>query len=172
MIEIISENIKEIKNSKKRLEKILGVKIEIKGQEITIEGDGEDEYAAEKVIDAIDFGFSIGRALMIKMGDFLFEILDIKDYTTKKDLPRIRARIIGTQGKTLKTLSDLTECNFEVKGNRVGILGHPECIKNAKEAIIFIIKGAKQSNVYSFLEKHRVKPVLDLGLKSVKKQKK
>lgn len=172
MIKIISEKVKEIATSKKRLEKVLEVKIEIKENEVILEGTGDDEYIAEKVIDAIDFGFSISRALMIKKGDFLFEILDIKDYTTKKDLPRIRARIIGTQGKTLKTLSDLTECNFEIKDNRVGILGHPECIKNAQEGMMSIIRGAKQSNVYSFLEKHRVKPVLDLGLKLVKKQKK
>jgi rRNA processing protein Krr1/Pno1 len=95
----------------------------------------------------------------------MFEIINIKDHTTRKDLGRVRARIIGKSGKTLKTLNTLTQCYFEVKDNCVGIIGDPEYIKNAQEAVIYLIKGSKQSNVYSFLEKHQVKPVFDLGLK-------
>lgn len=170
MEKIICEDIKEIKRNKKKLEKILGVKITIQEKEIFIEGEAENEYIAEKIIDAINFGFSISKALLIKKEDFLFEIIDIKNYTRRKDLQRIKARIIGTKGKTLKTLCNLTECNFEIKDNHIGIIGAPECIQNAQEAITSIIRGAKQSNVYSFLEKHRVKPVFDLGLKNQKEK--
>jgi ribosomal RNA assembly protein len=171
MIKIISENPKEIKKNQKNLEKNLSVKIEIKGNDITFEGTAENEYIAEKVFDAIDFGFSIHKVLKIKKEDASFEILDVKGYTKKKDMKRIVGRIIGTQGKTIKTLSDLTKCSFEVKDNRVGIIGTPELIQNAENAIIFIIQGSKQSNVYAFLEKHQIKPVLDLGLKEEKKSK-
>ena len=38
----------------------------------------------------------------------LFEIINIKDYSKNKNLERIRGRLIGTQGKALKTLTDLT----------------------------------------------------------------
>jgi len=93
------------------------------------------------------------------------EIINIKEHTNRKDLARIRARIIGTRGKALKTLSDLTECNFEIKENRIGIIGDVENIENAQKAIISIIKGAKHSNIYSFLEKHHPEPIIDLGLK-------
>ena len=124
-----------------------------------------DEYIAEKVIDALNFGFPFSTAMLIKNEDFIFEILNIKNYTKRKDLERVRARIIGKKGKTLKTLSLLTLCYFELKDNYAGIIGDAEYIKNAQEAIIFLIKGAKQANVYSFLEKHQVKPVYDLGLK-------
>ena len=109
--------------------------------------------------------------MLIKEEDFLFEILDIKDYTHRKDLETIRARIIGKGGKTLKTLNTLTECYFELKGNSVGIIGSPELIKNGQDAVIFLIQGSKQANVYSFLEKHQVKPVVDLGIKEKKKPK-
>jgi rRNA processing protein Krr1/Pno1 len=47
----------------------------------------------------------------------------------------------------------------------VGIIGDPEYMENAQEAIISIIHGSKHANVYSNLEKHQVKPVVDLGLK-------
>jgi len=166
---IISDDILKIVKNKKRLENLLEVKIIIRGKEISVEGSPENGYIAEKVIDAINFGFPISIALLIKEEDFLFEILDIKKYTHRKDLERIRARIIGKNGKTLKTLSHLTECFFEIKDNNIGIIGSPERIKNAQNAIIFLIQGSKQANVYSFLEKHHVQPVFDLGLKERKK---
>ena len=171
MIRIISET-GAVKKKQKKLSRTLNVKIKFEGDEIILEGKGDNEYIAEKVIDAINFGFSVPTALLIKEEDFLFEILDIKDYTPKKDLQRIRARIIGTGGKTLRTLLTLTDCHFEMKDNRVGIIGAPELMLNAQNAVMSIIRGSKQANVYAFLEKHRVKPIFDLGLKPVKKKKK
>lgn len=172
VLKIISEDINAIKKKQKKLSRILNVKIKIEGNEITLEGAGDNEYVAEKVIEAIDFGFSAPTALLIKQEDFLFSVLDIKDYTPKKDLQRIRARIIGTGGKTLRTLLTLTDCHFETKDNKVGIIGSPEAMLNAQNAVISLVQGSKQANVYAFLEKHRVKPVFDLGLKPVKKKKK
>lgn len=169
---LVSEDISKISDSKRRLENALKVKIIIHGKEISVEGEAENEYIAEKVLEAIDFGFPIPVALLIKKEDFLFEILDIKKYTHRKDMETIRARIIGKKGKTLKTLSTLTECYFELKDNRIGIIGSPECIKNGQDAIIMVIQGSKQANVYTYLEKHHVAPILDLGLKEKKAKRK
>lgn len=165
MKKILSDKVVRIIKNKKRLEKILKVKITNRGKEVFIEGGSEDEYAAEKVIDALDLGFPFEAAILIKKENFSFEILNIKDYTKRKDLERIRARIIGKGGKTLKTLHDLTKCYFELKNNNIGLIGSGECIKNAEASIISIIKGAKHSNVYSFLEKHQPEKIVDLGLK-------
>lgn len=161
---IICEKLPRIIKNKKKLERELNVKITNRGKEVTINGTPKYEYIAEKVIDAINFGFPFPTALMIKE-DFIFETINIKNYTKRKDLKRIRARIIGTKGKTLKTLSNLTKCYFELKDNYIGIVGLPEYIKNAQEAVISIIQGSKQSNVYNYLEKHQVKEPIDLGLK-------
>jgi ribosomal RNA assembly protein len=162
---IYSEKLPRILKSKKRLEEKLNIKITNRGKEVSIQGKPEDEYIAEKVLDALNFGFPFSDALMIKKEDFLFERINIKEHTKRKDLDRIRARIIGRGGKTLKTLCNLTKCFFELKNNEIGIIGHPEHIKNAQEAVISIIKGSKQGNVYGFLEKRQTKPLLDLGLK-------
>ncbi len=169
---LIVEESDIIKN-KAKVERALNIKIEIKDKEITINGSPEDEYVAEKVIDALSFGFPFSVAISIKDEDMLFERINIKDYTKRKDMETIKARIIGKGGKTLRTLSQLTECRFELKAkdNDVGIIGSAECIKNAQDAIISIIQGSKQANVYSFLEKHQVKPVIDLGLKEKPKKK-
>jgi KH domain-containing protein len=165
MKRIISEKLARILKNRKMLERELNVKITNKGTEVIVEGLPIDEYLAEKVIDAINFGFPLSVAFMIKEEDVSFEILNIKDYTKRKDFATIRARIIGKNGKTLKTLNNLTNCNFELKDNQVGIIGNSGDIKNAQIAVTAIIKGAKQSNAYSYLEKHQTKPIFDLGLK-------
>jgi len=169
---LIYEKTGRIIKNKNRLEKELKVEISNKGKEITIDGLPEDEYFAEKVLTALEFGFPFSVALLVKEEDNIFETLNIKKYTHKKDLEKIRARIIGTKGKTLRTLTELTKCHFALKDNHLGIIGEPEYIKIATEAMISLIQGSKQANVYAFLEKHQIKPVIDLGLKPMKKKKK
>ena len=152
---IISEKISRIIKAQKKLETKLEVKISNRGKEVTIEGSPEDEYTAEKVIDALNFGFPFSTALSIKQEDLIFEIINIKDHTTRKDLSRVRARIIGTKGKTLNTLTTLTDCEFSLSDNNVGIIGNVEEIEDAKQSIISLIQGSKQSNVYARAEKQR-----------------
>ncbi|MGD9275589.1 MAG: KH domain-containing protein [Candidatus Pacearchaeota archaeon] len=162
---ILCEKLPRILKNKKKLEKTLNVKIQNRGKEVKIEGKGEDEFIAEKVIDALNFGFSYSDAISIKSEDFDFEVISIKDYTKRKDLKSVRARIIGGGGKTLKVLSDLSRCSLELKENSVGIIGPPECIQNAIDGISSICHGSKQSNVYKLLEEHQIKEPVDLGLK-------
>ncbi len=171
MEKIICENVSRIIKNRDRLEKVLKVKITTQGKEVSMEGTAEDEYIAGKVIEALDFGFPFSAALLIQEEDFMFEILNIKDHTKRTDLVSIRARIIGKDGKTLKTLSNLTKCNIELKDNRLGIIGSAEHIRTAQEGIMTLIRGSKQANVYSFLEKHQPQPIVDLGLKEPKKTK-
>ena len=165
MKKILSDKFMRIIKAKKKLEKSLNLEITNRGKEIFLEGKPEDEYIGEKVIDAINLGFSIEDALLIKAEDCSLEIINIKNHTKRKDLASIRARLIGKKGKTKNTLCELTNCILEIKNNEIGIIGPAENIQNAQEAIKSIIKGSKQANVYAFLEKHRVQPVLDLGLK-------
>ena len=167
---IICEKPQRIIKNRKNLEKRLEIKITGTGNKITIHGSPENEYVAERVIEALEFGFPFSVALLIKEEDFMLEVLNIKDYTRRKDLEKVRARIIGKQGRTLRTFLELTKCHFEIKDNQVGIIGDPEYIKNAMQAMIFLIQGSKHANVYAFLEKHQVQPVFDLGLKPIKKK--
>ena len=167
---LIIEKLPRILKNREQLEKRLNIKITNRGKEVFIDGSPEDEFIAEKVIDALEFGFPFSTALLIKDEDCIFEIIPIKHYTKRKDRVRIRARIIGTNGKTLKTLCELTKCHFELKDNEVGIIGEPEYIKSAQDGILSLIKGTKTANVYAYLEKHHPEPILDLGLKKVKKK--
>ena len=170
MKKIIMDKIARIIKSRKKLEHQLNVRITNNGKEVTIEGEAEDEYVAEKILDALNFGFPFSTALLIKDEDYLFEKIKIKDHTRRKDMEVIRARIIGKEGRTLRALNQLTDCFFELKDNEVGIIGDAEYIKNAQASMISLIRGAKQANVYSYLEKHQIQPVIDLGLKIKEKK--
>jgi KH domain-containing protein len=162
---IIVTKLSKITKNRKRLEKKLDVKITNRGREIRIDGSPENEFFAEKVVDALDFGFEYSDAIRIKEDEFVFETLNVKDYTKRQNLENVRARVIGTKGKTLNTIQELTGCMLVVSGNSVGIIGPVETIKNAENAVVSIIHGAKQSNAYKFLEKNRPEPVVDLGLR-------
>jgi len=172
MKKIIVKKLPRIIKNKDRLEKELNIIIETRGKEVYLSGKAEEEYIAEKIIEALDFGFPFSNALEIKKEDFIFEILNIKEYATQKNLERIRGRIIGKNGRTLKTISSLSECFLELSGNKLGIIGYAENIRKVEEACKILIKGSKQANVYAYLEKHRPEPIIDLGLKEEKKVKK
>jgi len=172
MIQLIVEKIQRIVQNKERLEEELEVKITTKEKEVFVDGKAEDEYVAEMVIEALDFGFPFSTAFLIKRQDFVFEKLNIKDFTKRKDLSKVRARIIGKDGKVLRTLSNLTNCFFELKDNQIGIIGLPEEIKIAQNSWVSIIQGSKHANVYNFLEKHKPVEIEDFGLKEEKKKRK
>jgi ribosomal RNA assembly protein len=170
MRKIICEKIIRIIKSKGNLEKELNVKLEINEKEVSISGKTEDEYIAERIIEALDFGFPFSSALDIKKDDFIFEILNIKEHATQKNFERIRGRIIGKEGKTLRTISSLSDCHVELFGNKIGIIGYAENIRAVEEACKLLIRGSKQANVYAYLEGHKPEPIIDLGLKEVKKK--
>ena len=166
---LISEKPQRIIKNKRRLEKLLSVKITNRGKEITIQGNPEDEETTTQVFDALDFGFPYSIAIELRTENKIFAKLNLKEHTSKKNYSSIRARIIGKSGKAIQTISNLSNCNLELKENEIGIIGKPEEIKNATEALIQLIQGAKHGHVYSLLEKAQPKPIYDLGLKEENK---
>lgn len=169
------ENPKKVLKQKKVLENKLRIKLELdktNKENIKIIGDEVNIYDAEGIIRALDFGFSIDAALLLKSEDFLFEILNIKDYTRRHDLKEVRARIIGKKGKSINTLMGLTGANIMLKGNDIGVIARAEDIEKITTALCNLIKGSKHSNVYYFLEKRnrdkkrrKVSEEDDFGLK-------
>ena len=152
---------RKVLQNKDELEKKLKVKILVKGQNTSISSLSNneiDEYFAERVLLALDYPFLVEDALLLLNEDYLFEIIHIKDYTKRHDLKVINGRIIGSEGKTLRVLQDLSNSLIAVKDNSVAIIAHSEDFENARQAVISLIKGSKQANVYARLEKsHKMK---------------
>jgi len=168
MININLEKIVRIIRNKKKLEKLLNIKITNKGKDVSFEGSPEDEFVATMVFEALEMGFSFSDASLIKEKELEFDRVNIKNFARRGNMEKIRGRLIGKNGTVLKALSELTKCSFEMKGNEVGIIGDPENIKFAIDAVIQIIQGSKHANVYRGLEKRKDDPIIDLGLKEKK----
>lgn len=152
---IIFNKTLELAKNREKLEKKLNVKIEIQGKKVTIEGSALDEYEASIILDAINFGFSAKKALLIKEQNMIFRIIKMKDFTKKKNLEQVRSRAIGKHGKTKKTIENITGSNIIIKDNEIGIISGPESINTLITGVTALIRGKKQSTTYSFLEKQR-----------------
>ncbi|MEK6859213.1 MAG: KH domain-containing protein [Nanoarchaeota archaeon] len=153
--EIYIENIMEVLKNKNRIQKELNVKITNKGKLVFIDGQGEKEYLALKVLEAVNLGFSVDKSLLLKDEEIILQTLNIKNITKRNDLERVRARIIGTHGKTIANLSKLTDCHLSLNNNQVGIIGNINNIEEAMIALRILIQGSKQGNVYARLEKKK-----------------
>ncbi len=149
---IIFSKTSELRRAQAELEKKLGVSITIKGRKVEIEGEPIKEYEASLVLDAINFGFSAQKALLLKDEDMAFRKIPIKNFTRRKNLMDVKARIIGTKGQTLRTIKEISGCHLELRDNTVGIIGPTLSIEEATTALTNLIKGSKQANVYRYLE--------------------
>jgi len=154
--QIYSENTRKIIKNKKVIEETLNVKLTKKEKIIFIEGEAENEYLCLQAIEAINLGFSIKVALLLKDEDIVFKQINIKSIAKRRDMSQIRARIIGTNGRVLDTLESLTDCFVVVHNNVVGIIGSIENIKTTLYALENLIAGSKHASVYAYLEKKLV----------------
>lgn len=143
--------------NKADLEKNLNVTISVKKDLIEIKGTETDEYIAERPIEAVDYGFSLKDAYLLKDPEYLIQKINIKDITKKHNLELIRARIIGKEGKSLRTITNLTDCAVKLINNTIIIIGKVDEIENAMQAFTSLINGAKHSKVYSRLERMKSK---------------
>lgn len=153
MQEIYCENPREILANRQKLERELNVKLANKGKNIFIDGNPENEFIAIEILRAVNLGFSIVCALDLKKENHLLQIINIKDITKRKNLHEVRARIIGSNGRTLLTLKNLTDCSICIRDNQIGVIGEAEEIEDALQALTSLIQGSKQSNVYARLER-------------------
>ena len=163
-LEFVSKTIRKILRSRKKLEKELGIKIEVRGNTVELKGGELDIFIGKKVLDALDKDFPANIALLLINEDYILEDILIKSIR-HKNLSKTRARIIGTKGKTLKTLCELSSCYITLHDNTVSIIGKAENIKETMTAIETLIRGSRQTNIYSYLRKHKNKDIDDLGIK-------
>jgi len=157
----------ELRKNKTELEKKLKVKIIIRGKQIAFESENSlEEYEARIVLEAMALGFSAKKALLLKEPEMIFRRINIKDFTRKKNLKEVRARIIGRKGRTLQIIRNVSNCHIILEKNEIGIIGDAESIELTLTAITNLIRGTKQSNVYHYLEKsNKTKKEQSLGLK-------
>lgn len=147
---------------KKKVESLTGVAIKVDSNygEITIDDRDSDMFMAMKAknfIEAIGEGFSPERAWKIFNENMYFEIIDIKDFTGKKEnrIRVLKARIIGRNGKTRKIIEELSGAEISISSHTIAIIGDYFQLETAKHAIEMLLRGSKHATIYSYLEKRR-----------------
>ena len=150
---------------KKQIEKIAGVKIKINSKSadvsISFKSEAEEEsfkaMAARDVVKAIAQGFSSDTAMRLFDDDYYLELLDIRDFAGKssKHVRRVRARIIGVNGRTRRVIEELSGADMVIYENTVALIGDVISLHAAKRACEMILEGSEHSAVYKYLEGRR-----------------
>lgn len=147
--------------TKELIEERTGVRMRIDTEgEVDIEDNPQDPLAALKVMDlvkAIGRGFSPHRAYRLLDDDEYLEVIELSDFIGKKgdQLKRVRARLIGSNGKTRRIIEDLTGAHMSVYGSTVSLIGNSIQLPIAKKAVEMILRGSEHATVYRYLERSR-----------------
>lgn len=137
---------------KKEIEKSTKTKITIE-EDVSIEGDVIDVMTAENIVKAVGRGFSPETAIELIDEENCLVIIPLSD--DKKQLKRLKSRIIGTRGKCRQNIETYTNTKISIYGKTVAIIGSYENVSIANQAIEKLIKGAGHKSVYKFLESNR-----------------
>ena len=154
---------------KAKVEKQTGVMIFVDSEEgdVTVDySKAEDPSAVLSVMDfvvAVGRGFSPEKAMTVLDDDWFLEVVDIREYVGKKPahVARMRARVIGTKGKTRRLFEELTGAYMSVYGNTVSLIGDIVQLDIARRALDMLLTGSEHSAVYRFLESKRAEIKVD-----------
>jgi ribosomal RNA assembly protein len=147
------------------IERKLSVVLEIDSEDgsvqITLPSNTEDPtvlFRAKEVITAIGRGFAPEHAFrLLDDEEIVFEVIDLRETVGRSpsDLKRLKGRVIGKEGKTRRIVEELSEANISVYGHTISIIGYPDQVAIAREAISMLIRGSLHGTVYRFLHKKR-----------------
>ena len=156
IIIVPEDRINVIKNEKTKslIEEKLKVHMTIRENDVEIDGEGLELYNAKNIIKAIGRGFSPERAFRLLDENELLEIINLEFSESKNRT--IRARLIGTHGKTRYIMERDSGASISIYGNTVAIIGTYEQIQIAKKSIEMIIRGSKHSLVYRYLAENKL----------------
>tara|TARA_B100000683_G_scaffold100593_3_gene99467 strand:+ start:706 stop:1479 length:774 start_codon:yes stop_codon:yes gene_type:complete len=115
------------------------------------------------VIKAVGRGMAPNRAIQLLRDDWFFEMVELRDHVGKrsKQQRRIRARIIGSEGKIRKMIEHHTGTEISIYKSTVVLVGEGYGLASARQAIEMLAGGSEHGTVLKFLERERKKMRLE-----------
>lgn len=115
------------------------------------------------VIKAVGRGMAPSRAIQLLQDDWFFEMVDLRDHVGKRSNQqrRIRARIIGSEGKIRKMIEQHTGTEISIYKSTVVLVGEGSGLSAARQAIEMLASGSEHGTVLKYLEKERKKSRLE-----------
>ncbi|MFH1173845.1 MAG: KH domain-containing protein [archaeon] len=146
-------------STKKELEEATLSKMSVDSKEGDITLVGKDPlqlYQLREVIKAIARGFNPETAKLLLKQDYLLEIVSLAEYSKQKNhLLRLKGRVIGADGKSRRTIEELTGCFICVYGKTIALIGQVDQMSIAKRAVLSLLEGSTHASVYKWLERQR-----------------
>ncbi len=133
----------------------LGCEISLRdGKELVISGDPYDEYNARNVMQAFARGFGIDTAYKLLSDDYFFKSIDLGSLFSKKErIQRIKARIIGREGRAKEYMQSISGAEMSVYGDTVSVIGTVDELKIISAALDILIEGGTHKKAYVVMEK-------------------
>ncbi len=156
IIRIPSERIKYIREHKNRLERELGLKINIRDNAVELfSEDGYTEYLSIDIIKALGLGFDLDDVLKLKDPEYVLVIVDLDEILpNEKTITRQLGRVIGTRGIAKRTFENEGNVKIRIVDHSIGILGLRHDVEVIKRAILKLVSGSKHSTVMRYITDH------------------
>lgn len=115
------------------------------------------------VIKAVGRGMAPKRAIQLLQDEWFFEMVDLREHVGKRSNQqrRIRARIIGSEGKIRKMIERHTNTEISIYNSTVVLVGEENGLASARQAIEMLARGSEHGTVIKYLEKKRRKSRLE-----------
>ncbi|HKZ48739.1 MAG TPA: KH domain-containing protein [Thermoplasmata archaeon] len=148
--------------TKQRLEEATGTKVLVDSEtgEVSVDeshaADPSLALKARDIVTAVGRGFSEERAFRLLDEDAYLQVLEIKDYARSRGrIAQVKARLIGSRGKTRRILEEMTGADVSVYGHTVAVIAASYQLPIAVEALEMLLRGSEHSTVYRYLERKR-----------------
>jgi len=137
--------------TRKNIENKTGTKLNVTDY-VKINGPVDGLLKAHNIVQAIARGFSPKHAFKLLDEKYQLEIITLNE-ENENTRRRLLARIIGRDGASRKMIEKGTGTFVSVYGKTVSIIGHPDEIDAAKQAIEALLIGKTHGYAYSLMKK-------------------
>ncbi len=139
---------------KRAIEKSTQTRIEVTDV-VTIEGDDPLlALKAKDIVRAIGRGFTPGQARRLMDDNCMLHVVSLDGEGFRKR-QRIFGRVIGNEGRARKRIEAETGAKICIRGKTISIIGTPDQLRPAEEAVGELLSGKTHSFAYAMMRKRK-----------------